>query len=91
MCMSSELLNLMDNLKITQIEAAKYLSVDIRTIRRWVAGNIFTPKAALHTLRAWIKLRDLGLPWVPGSIDIIPGAEDEIKKIIANHINQHKE
>lgn len=89
--MSSEFAILMDNLKLTQAEAGKYLSVDIRSIRRWVTGDVFTPKAALYALRAWIKLRDLGLAWVPGSIDVIPGAQDEIKKIIANHINQHKE
>jgi hypothetical protein len=54
-------------LGLTQIEAARLLEVDPRTVRRWAddkGGDI--PGPTVHALHAWLELHRRGLPWRPG-------------------------
>jgi hypothetical protein len=54
-------------LDLTQIDAAKLLEVDPRTVRRWAEDNgADIPGPAEKALRAWQGLQKRGLPWRPG-------------------------
>lgn len=71
--MTSTIQEMLNELNITQAECADYMSVDSRTVRRWIKNPNEAKKSAVYTLEAWIKLKKLTLPWRPNEIDIIPG------------------
>jgi len=57
-------------LGLTQMEAARLLEVDPRTVRRWAEDKgADIPGPAEHALRAWQELQRRGLPWRPGDDD----------------------
>ena len=43
---------------LTRSDAAEMLGVDIRTVRRWLAGSRPTPKVAVERLRTWAYCLD---------------------------------
>ena len=43
---------------LTRADAAAMLQVDVRTVRRWLAGTRPTPKVAVERLRAWAYCLD---------------------------------
>jgi len=43
---------------LTRTDAAEMLGVDIRTVRRWLAGTRATPKAAVERIRTWAYCLD---------------------------------
>src|ERR1700722_7999386 len=49
----------MDQLHLTQAEAAHLLSVNARTVRRWIENPAEMPGPAEQTLRAWLPSTDL--------------------------------
>src|ERR1700720_1904501 len=73
----TELMAIADELGLTQSEAARLLSVDERTIRRWVEDPSRVPGPAEHALRAWVRLHRLGLAWKP---DDLPIGEDDTEE-----------
>lgn len=74
-----ELQAVLDELGLTQSEAAALLSVDERTIRRWSQ----IPGPAEQALRAWVRLHRLGLAWKPEDLPIGEGDTEELAKQIA--------
>jgi hypothetical protein len=60
----------LDTLGLSQGEAARLLSVNPRTVRRWVETPSEMPGAAEQALRAWRKLQQLGLAWRPDGLPI---------------------
>jgi plasmid maintenance system antidote protein VapI len=48
-----QLRRLLRRLDLTQVEAARRLGVDPRTMRRWVAGDSRIPEAVAIVLRHW--------------------------------------
>ena len=68
----------LDELGLSQVDAARLLSVDPRTVRRWVANTAEITGPAEQALRAWQKLNQLGLPWSPDSIDLVQTDPDQI-------------
>lgn len=63
--------SLLDELGLSQAEAARLLSVDARTIRRWADDPADMPGPAEQALRAWLALDRFGLPWAPDSVDLV--------------------
>jgi len=57
-------------LDLTQTGLAKYLSVDPRTVRRWVENPSQMPGPAVEALRAWRRLKKFDLEWRPNHIDL---------------------
>jgi DNA-binding transcriptional regulator YiaG len=49
-----ELRKALEALEISQITAARWLSVDPRTVRRWLAGDRKVPGMAVEMIRTWI-------------------------------------
>ncbi|HEV2954717.1 MAG TPA: hypothetical protein VGX95_01245 [Xanthobacteraceae bacterium] len=72
-----DLSNHLSQLGITQTEAARLLSVNARTMRRWLEGEE-VPGPAEQAIRAWLRLHRRNLPWRPDSIAIVEDDQDQI-------------
>lgn len=73
-------------LGLSQVEAARLLSVDPRTVRRWAEDPGEIPGPAEQALRAWRALHRFGLPWVPGSVDLVQTDPSQVAKSRAHAI-----
>jgi len=76
----------LDQLGLSQTEAARLLSTTPRTLRRWVEGPDPVPGTAEQALRAWVRLQEFGLSWRPDAATfLLRGDEKKIAKQIALH------
>jgi hypothetical protein len=71
-------------LGLSQVDTARLLAVDARTVRRWVASAEEITGPAEQALRAWRRLNHLGLPWSPDSTDLV---ETDPEQIAAHRIH----
>jgi DNA-binding transcriptional regulator YiaG len=53
----SQLQRTLDQLDLSQRGAARFLKVDERTVRKWIAGNARIPEAVAMLLRLMIRLK----------------------------------
>jgi hypothetical protein len=82
-----ELRHTLQILDLNQAEAARLLSVNPRTMRRWIEGSSIIPAATAQALGAWKRLARFGLPWRPDEIMLADLNEDEIAKQSSLHRN----
>ena len=73
----------LDQLGLSQSEAARLLSVSPRTIRRWADVPSEMPGPAEQALRAWLRLHRLGLAWRPDGVAIGEINPEEIAEQVA--------
>ena len=73
-----ELLEFFSDLGLTQAEAARLLSVDSRTVRRWVEDATEISGPAEVALKAWRSLHRYGLPWHPDGQDVLMQQPEQI-------------
>lgn len=81
-----EFVDCLNELGLSKIEAAKLLSVTLRTLNRWFENpnKIYGP--AEQALRAWIRLHRYYLPWRPDGFSIEESCSDSPEKIsLRNH------
>ena len=78
--------SIFDTLCLTQSELARLLSVNIRTVRRWVESPADIPGPAEQALRAWFALDRLGLPWAPDAVDVAQIGADQVAQSRAHAI-----
>lgn len=81
-----EFVSCLARLSLSESETAQLLSVDPRTVRRWMANPAEIPGPAEQALRAWLRLEELGLAWRPESLAF---GEDDSNKIAAQ-IAEHR-
>jgi transcriptional regulator with XRE-family HTH domain len=62
---SSELSECLKALRLTPKEAAYLLSVDSKTVARWLKDAVEIPGPAKQALEAWMRFEKLGLSWRP--------------------------
>ena len=74
------------DLRLSPTEAARLLSVNTRTVRRWSESPEEIPGPAEQALRAWQRLNRFGLAWRP---DGLPIGEDDPD--FANQIALYRE
>lgn len=60
----------LDRLALTQEDAAAFLSVSPRTLRRWTTGHTEIPGTVSQVLKAWLRLEEFGHPWRPDGIAV---------------------
>lgn len=60
------------SLGLTPAELAYLLSVNPRTVSRWIDGSVEIPAAVTQLLGAWQKLMGLKVAWRPDEIDFEP-------------------
>jgi hypothetical protein len=65
-----QLLSYLDRLGLSQTEAATLLSVNPRTLRRWIENPDELPGPAEQALKAWDKLNTLGMAWRPDGLEL---------------------
>ncbi len=68
----------LNSLGLSQVAAARLLSVDPRTVRRWVENPAEISGPAEQALRAWHRLHEYGLPWSPDGVDLIESDPEQI-------------
>ena len=68
------------SLGLSQVAAARLLSVDPRTLRRWVENPGEIPGPAEQALRAWVRLNQYGLPWSPDGVDLVELDPEQIAR-----------
>ena len=83
-----EFRNMIAELDLSQVEAARLLSVNDRTVRRWAEGISEIPGPVEQALLAWVRLDRVGLPWRPDEITLASLDEEEVAKQISLH-RQH--
>ncbi len=67
---SLDITKCLSKLRITPKEAATLLSVDSKTVNRWLDGEVAIPGPAEQAIRAWVRFHDLGLAWRPDGLPI---------------------
>ena len=80
-----ELDSCLARLSLSESETAQLLSVDPRTVRRWMARPAEIPGPAEQALRAWLRLETLGLAWRPDSLAFGEDDVDAIAKQIVEY------
>jgi len=75
----------LNELKLTQLEAARLLSVNARTLRRWAANPAEMPGPAEQALRAWLRLHRYSLPWRPEGITLPGNTPAEVTEQLARY------
>lgn len=70
--------NTLNSLGLSQVDAARLLCVDPRTVRRWVENPAEISGPAEQALRAWHRLHKYGLPWSPDGVDLIESDPEQI-------------
>lgn len=73
-----DLSSALNSLGLSQVAAARLLSVDPRTVRRWVENPAEISGPAEQALRAWLRLNEHGLPWSPDGVDLIETNPEQI-------------
>lgn len=68
----------LNSLGLSQVAAARLLSVDPRTVRRWVENPAEISGPAEQALRAWHRMHEYGLPWSPDGVDLIESDPEQI-------------
>lgn len=79
-----------NKLGLTPTEAARLLSVNIRTIRRWFENPNEISVPAKQALLAWLHLHQIAMPWRPDDIDVLgddPQISEHIKLYRHNSMN----
>jgi len=66
----NEFLLIIKKLGIAPKEAAELLSVDYRTVKRWMARGGQVPEPSEKALRAWLRLKQRGLPWRDDAVSL---------------------
>lgn len=66
----AELKAALAELKLSQSELARMMSINLRTVRRWIGEKDAISGPASCAIEAWIKLKRCGLGFGPCVIDI---------------------
>lgn len=79
---------ILNDLNLTQQEAARLLSVTPRTIRHWFSKNFDeVPGPIQQALIAWRRLHQLGMPWRPDGVEVVETDPIKIAEQIALYRN----
>jgi hypothetical protein len=57
-------------LGLSSKEAAKLLSVDLKTVTRWIRSDVAIPGSVIQVLDAWRKLQLAKIPWRPNGLPL---------------------
>jgi len=68
--LKQEFVDCLNELGLSQVEAAKLLSVNPRTLNRWTENPNEVSGPAEQALRAWLRLQRYNLPWRPDGFSI---------------------
>jgi hypothetical protein len=74
----NEIAKCLSILHLTPKEAARLLSVDAKTVSRWLNAETAIPGPAEQAVRAWVRFQNMGLPWRPDGLPIDLMTEDQI-------------
>jgi hypothetical protein len=73
-----ELAKCLQDLRLTPKEAGVLLSVDPKTVGRWLAGEVAVSGPAEQALLAWCRLESRRIPWRPDGLPLSIMSQKEI-------------
>jgi hypothetical protein len=74
---------ILDELRLTESQLAQFLSVNIRSVRRWIKYPYKITGPARNVILAWVRLNRLGMAWRPDEINVLNDHQiDEIAEKI---------
>ena len=85
----SELSYRLHRLRLSPKETARLLSVDVKTVNRWLDGSVDVPGPVEQALRAWERLEERRIPWRPDGLPIQVMDDEEIEeqvKLMREHV-----
>lgn len=85
----SELSYRLLRLGLSPKQAARFLSVDVKTVNRWLDGTVAVPGPVEQAIRAWERLEEKRIPWRPDGLPIPVMDDDEIEeqvKLMRDHV-----
>jgi hypothetical protein len=77
-----ELAKCLEELRLTPKEARLLLSVDPKTVGRWLTGEVGIPGPAEQALRAWCRLEAEQIPWRPDGVTLSVMSQKDIEEQI---------
>lgn len=86
--MKKDFLKDLDELGLTHVDAAKLLSVNVRTVRRWAKNPDKIPGATEKVVQAWLRLYRIGMSWRPDGLDVIGTDYSQIDEPHAKEIRK---
>jgi transcriptional regulator with XRE-family HTH domain len=72
-------------------ELADLLGINVRTVQRWLSGEVDIPKSIECVVNAWMYLNQLGLPWRPDGFSVSLLSVEEVKSQLILHMENTKE
>ena len=78
-------------LGLNAIELADLLGINVRTVQRWLAGQVEIPKSIGLVINAWMYLNQLGLPWRPDGFSVTLLSLDQVKNQLLLQMENTKE
>jgi transcriptional regulator with XRE-family HTH domain len=86
--MKIDILQIMQELGLTQKQLAKLMGVHPRSVGRWMKEPETIPGPPRHTLIAWQKLHRIGMAWGPHMIDIMTDDQKvRVREVVTHHID----
>lgn len=67
---SFDLVGCLQKLRLSPKEAARLLSIDLKTVNRWLAGKVAVTGPARRALEAWMRLEERRIPWRPDELPL---------------------
>jgi hypothetical protein len=80
MMSKTELASALRTLRLSAKEAGALLSVDPKTVARWLAGDVDVSGPAEQALRAWLRLESRRIPWRPDGLPLSIMSAEEIEE-----------
>ncbi|HTZ67383.1 MAG TPA: hypothetical protein VMB83_07935 [Roseiarcus sp.] len=83
----AELVQCLQELRLTPREAGALLGVDPKTVGRWLTGVIAVSGPAEQALLAWRRLERRRLPWRPDGLPLMsPSEMEEQVRLMREHV-----
>lgn len=88
---SSSLRESLVTLGLNVLELAQLLGINVRTVQRWLSGDVEIPKSIDCVINAWMYLNQLGLPWRPDGFSVALLSTEQVKNQLLLQMENTKE
>ncbi len=73
------------------LELAQLLDMNVRTVQRWLSGEVEIPRSIECVINAWMYLNQMGLPWRPDGFSVALLSPEQVKNQLLLQMESSKE